>query len=87
MTERQVYDVTVSIRADASELLEERSGKNVKEKMEFQFALMRVNSAGTAEAHPEYEVRQVSIRADASELLEVDALIGQILMNGSFNSR
>ena len=61
----------VSIRADASELLEVGLSDNVTYFVEqFQFALMRVSSSRVALLSAQPAAAGVSIRADASELLE-----------------
>ena len=59
---------TVSIRADASEFLEVRQGNQRRTIGKFQFALMRVSSAGKAMGGKIKAETTVSIRADASEL-------------------
>ena len=58
----------VSIRADASELLEGTSVTLKVGDFMFQFALMRVSSAGATVRGAKWMAKTVSIRADASEL-------------------
>ena len=79
----------ISIRADASELLEvEKQMEVFIERCLFQFALMRVNSLRVLDPCGNIiSGIMVSIRADASELLEVNVLIHAAEAMACFNSR
>ena len=79
----------ISIRADASEILEvEKQMEVFIERCLFQFALMRVNSLRLRkQLLGDNRQGEVSIRADASELLEVAKEWEERKKLTGFNSR